>query len=327
MGGAGTPPPAPLVLVSSCKGEQRSLRSGYKQLAHHLKAAQCEVRRLDASPLTPAALAPAAVVIFGCPTQPFAPEEIDCLRTYLRGGGNLLVLSGEGGEAPIAATAPAGAGSTAPNPAAAPAGPGTNLNVLLREHGIAVAPDCVVQMAFSKCVCGGGVPARLALRRGSPSRSVCTTGPPPHPHTPFTSPTHPTHTSSCLIRTRLSRRYTHPKQVLVADGMLSPDMAAYCASSSCRQARRLDGAALPGTPGGAAPAPPRAALRGTDENGRPLVPFVLPHSATVRVQPPAVAILASGQAAHPCNTAVGGWALCIAGAPRAFQVGAWSGED
>lgn len=124
--GAG-PKAGPVVLVSSCKGEKRSLRSGYKQLARHLKAACCEVRRLEGG-VAPAALAQAAIVLFGCPTQPFTLEELECLRVYLREGGNLLVLAGEGGEAAT----------------------GTNLNCLLEEHGIGVAPDCVVQTAFSR---------------------------------------------------------------------------------------------------------------------------------------------------------------------------------
>lgn len=37
-------------------------------------------------------------------------------------------------------------------------------------------------------------------------------------------------------------RYSHPKQVLVRDGMLSPDMVAYCAANS-RATRRALGAA------------------------------------------------------------------------------------
>ena len=91
-------------------------------------------------------------------------------------------------------------------------------------------------------------------------------------------------------------RYTHPKQVLVSDGLLSPDMAAYCSSNS-RQARRQGAAG-----GGGAPA--RSAA---DENGRPLASFVFPHGSTVLAQPPAVAFLSSGQVAHPCNMTVGGW--------------------
>ncbi|KAI3426955.1 hypothetical protein D9Q98_006899 [Chlorella vulgaris] len=204
----------PVILISSVKQECRSLRSGFKQLARHLKSARCDVRRLDATAgggITPSSLAQAAIVVFGGPTEAFMPEELDCLRAYLRGGGNLLVLGAEG----------CGGQS------------GSHLNALLADFGIKVASDCVIQTAFT--------------------------------------------------------RYLHPKQVLVADGMLSPDMAAYCASNS--KARRGGG-------GGASSRP-------VDENGRPLASFVYPHGATVAALGPALPILSSGLVAHPCNMTIG----------------------
>lgn len=123
--------PLPLVLVSCAKGEARSLRAGYKALARHLKAARCEVRRLDGA-VTPAALDGAAIAVFGGPTQPFAPAELDALCAYLAAGGCLLVLGGEGGEG--------GAGGQA----------ACSLNPLLEGYGLAVAPDAVIQTAFTK---------------------------------------------------------------------------------------------------------------------------------------------------------------------------------
>lgn len=89
-------------------------------------------------------------------------------------------------------------------------------------------------------------------------------------------------------------RYTHPKQVLVTDGMLSPNLAAYCTSNSGQSARRGGGTGTSGAP------------RSTDENGRPLASFVFPHGVTLAVQAPAVAFLSSGQMAHPYNMAIGG---------------------
>lgn len=141
-GEVGGSPAFPLILVSSCKGEARSLRSGYKQLARHLKAARCEVRRLEGG-VTAAALSGAAIAVFGGPTQPFAPEELEALRAYLAGGGNLLVLAGEGGEG--------GRGGIG--------GAAGSLNPLLESCGMAVAADCVIQTAFTKWVLpevGGG---------------------------------------------------------------------------------------------------------------------------------------------------------------------------
>jgi intraflagellar transport protein 52 len=144
-------PSGPAVLVSGCKGEARTLRSGYKQLARHLKAARCEVRRLEgAAGVTPAALAGAAILVLGGPTQPFSASELDALRAYLRDGGNLLVLGGECGSGGSGGGAGAAAGAA--GAAGAAPGPGSNLNFLLEEYGLSLASDCVIQTAFSRRV-------------------------------------------------------------------------------------------------------------------------------------------------------------------------------
>lgn len=147
----------PVVLVSSCKGEARSLRSGYKALARHLKAARCDVRRLDGGAsggITPAALQGAAIVVFGGPTQPFTTDELDCLRAYLRGGGSLLVLGGEAGQegrmGAGATAGAAGASGAASGAGSSGVGPGTNINCLLEECGMSLATDCVIQTSFGR---------------------------------------------------------------------------------------------------------------------------------------------------------------------------------
>ncbi len=119
----------PLVLISACKAEKRTLRSGFKQLGRHLKASHCNVQKVDAATgPTAEALSEAALVLFGCPTQPFTAEELDALRQYVGAGGNLLVFSSEGGEAKA----------------------GTNLNYLLEEYGMSFCSDCTIQSAFRK---------------------------------------------------------------------------------------------------------------------------------------------------------------------------------
>lgn len=125
-------PSQPLVLVSACKAERRTLRAGLKQLGRRLRAARCDVQKLDAAGggLSPEGLAGAALLVLGCPTQPFALEEIDALRAFVGGGGGLLVLSSEGGEARA----------------------GTNLNYLLEERGLSFAADCAIQSTFRKWV-------------------------------------------------------------------------------------------------------------------------------------------------------------------------------
>lgn len=140
------------MLVSACKGEARSLRSGYKALARHLKAARCEVRRLEGTGVTPEGLAGAAIVVLGGPTQPFAPEEAAALRDYLHSGGCLLALAGEGGGGGGSAAAGGGAAAGGASSAASSA----SLNALLAccGVGIEVAGDCVIQTAFTKWVLG-----------------------------------------------------------------------------------------------------------------------------------------------------------------------------
>jgi intraflagellar transport protein 52 len=69
-----------------------------------------------------------AVLVLGCPTQPFTAAEFNTLRLFLGGGGSLLVCLSEGGEAKA----------------------GTNINYLLEELGIAVNADAVVRTAQYK---------------------------------------------------------------------------------------------------------------------------------------------------------------------------------
>ena len=116
-------PTEPLVLVSAAKGEQRTLANGFRLLGRQLRGARCEVRALGPGPgagITPAALAPAALLVLGCPAQPLSPDELEALRLYLASGGAVLALLGEGG---------AGAG----------------LAPLLEPLGIGPRRDCAIQ--------------------------------------------------------------------------------------------------------------------------------------------------------------------------------------
>ena len=60
--------------------------------------------------------------------QPFTSEEIDVLRNYFEGGGNLLFIQGEGGDEKA----------------------NTNLNDFLKEYSIAFHGDSVVRTAYYK---------------------------------------------------------------------------------------------------------------------------------------------------------------------------------
>jgi intraflagellar transport protein 52 len=139
------------VLFCSCKGETHTHKSGFKQLYRRLRS-MYRPEKLDSQEdlclevlLGPGtsglsssmqgglpfggAAAP-AILVLGCPTQPFTAAEFETLRAFLQAGGSLLVCMAEGGEAR--------------------AGASTNINYLLEEHGIAVNSDAVVRTAHYK---------------------------------------------------------------------------------------------------------------------------------------------------------------------------------
>ncbi|MCQ2821504.1 MAG: GldG family protein [archaeon] len=60
--------------------------------------------------------------------MPFTAEELDVLRNYLEGGGNVLLVQGEGGDEKT----------------------GTNLNEFLKDYGISFHGDSVVRTAYYK---------------------------------------------------------------------------------------------------------------------------------------------------------------------------------
>lgn len=122
-------------------------------------------------------------------------------------------------------------------------------------------------------------------------------------------PTHPP------ARARAPRRYPHPKQVLVADGVLSPDMATYLGSNSRRRpppgAARYGGGGVNGSGGR------------VDENGTPAAQLAFPHGATLLVQEPAVAVLSTGTLAHPYDMPAGGRGWVAVG----WGLGDWCFND
>lgn len=133
------------MLFSCCKGETHTHRSGLKALYRRLRALY-RTDKLDSEDdlcadvlLGPCGTAP-AVLVFGCPTQPFTARQFDELRLFLRRGGGLLVLLSEGGGGEGGGTAAAGRGMSAT----------TNINYLLEELGVAANADAVVRTSQHK---------------------------------------------------------------------------------------------------------------------------------------------------------------------------------
>eukprot|EP00775_Hariotina_reticulata_P010963 gene10963-11117_t len=119
-----------------------------------------------------------AVLVLGCPTQPFTVAEFETLRSFLGGGGSLLVCFSEGGEAKA----------------------GTNINYLLEELGIAVNADVVVRTAQYKYL----HPKEALISDGVANRAVLLTagldaasnGKPPHQRRGGVSKSHARHEDS-----------------------------------------------------------------------------------------------------------------------------------
>jgi hypothetical protein len=102
------------ILFSEAKKELFSPSSGYRSLQARLKAHWSVGVIRDE--ITLEKVGGARMVVFGCPRDKFSVAEFTALRSYLEGGGNVMVMLGEGGETEL----------------------GTNVNFLLEEFGIAL---------------------------------------------------------------------------------------------------------------------------------------------------------------------------------------------
>ena len=125
------PDGAPRVLFSACKGESHTPSAGFKALFRRLRG-RWRTEKLGGGRggdgVTPQALAGAQVLVFGAPRELFTRAELQAVRGFLRRGGSLLVLGGEGGEKRL----------------------GTNLNQVLEEFGIRINADCVVRTVHDR---------------------------------------------------------------------------------------------------------------------------------------------------------------------------------
>ena len=230
------PDGAPRVLFSACKGESHTPSAGFKALFRRLRG-RWRTEKLGGGRggdgVTPQALAGAQVLVFGAPRELFTRAELQAVRGFLRRGGSLLVLGGEGGEKRL----------------------GTNLNQVLEEFGIRINADCVVRTVHD--------------------------------------------------------RYFHPKEALIADGILNRAVLNFGDAAGGGEARGAGWGGAGGGAGGGA----RGGLEaggftsaGTGErdahDGTGLE-FVYPRGATLQVQKPAVAVLSSGKVAYPMHRPVG----------------------
>ena len=92
-----------LILFDASKRETHHPGSGFKKLARRLKGTYKVAVNKDE--LTPSRLAEAAPVVFGGPREKFSQEEFEAINAYIKGGGSVAVMLGEGGEAKLGTNA------------------------------------------------------------------------------------------------------------------------------------------------------------------------------------------------------------------------------
>lgn len=83
---------------------------------------------INKDPISLERLQEASCYAFACPQECFTAEEFDAMRQYVREGGSLLFMLGEGGERKL----------------------GTNVNYFLEEYGVVVNNDAVVRTVYHK---------------------------------------------------------------------------------------------------------------------------------------------------------------------------------
>uniref|UniRef100_A0AAR2LRC6 ABC-type uncharacterized transport system domain-containing protein n=1 Tax=Pygocentrus nattereri TaxID=42514 RepID=A0AAR2LRC6_PYGNA len=118
--------PRNAVVFNSSKRELFTASSGYKSLQKRLRA-QWRIQSIKEE-LTAEKLHGAKLWITAGPREKFTAAELEVLKQYLNGGGNVLAMLGEGGEVSY----------------------DTNINFLLEEFGIMINSDTVVRNMYYK---------------------------------------------------------------------------------------------------------------------------------------------------------------------------------
>lgn len=114
------------ILFNVCKNEVFTPKRGLGQLFKKLKS---EYRvELNSEEITLNSLSKGHIFIVAGPREKFTKEEFAAMQQYVRMGGSLLFLLGEGGEARF----------------------NTNLNFMLEQYGIMVNNDAVIRTTFYK---------------------------------------------------------------------------------------------------------------------------------------------------------------------------------
>jgi intraflagellar transport protein 52 len=119
-------PQKSVILFDGSKRESHDPGRGFKKMYRRLRGS-FDVK-LNKEEIRAEKLAEASCVVFGGPREKFSSSEFHALKQYIDGGGSVMVMLGEGGEARF----------------------GTNINYLLEQYGMSVNSDCVVRTVYYK---------------------------------------------------------------------------------------------------------------------------------------------------------------------------------
>uniref|UniRef100_A0A1A7Z4J6 Intraflagellar transport protein 52 n=1 Tax=Iconisemion striatum TaxID=60296 RepID=A0A1A7Z4J6_9TELE len=114
------------IIINASKNELFSANNGFKSLQKKLRT-QWKIQSMKEK-VSMEKLKGAPLWITAGPREKFTASELEMLKQYLDGGGNILVMLGEGGEMKY----------------------NTNINFLLEEFGIMVNNDAVVRNVYYK---------------------------------------------------------------------------------------------------------------------------------------------------------------------------------
>ncbi|CAM9519151.1 unnamed protein product [Ascophyllum nodosum] len=118
--------PQKTILFDASKRETHHPGYGFKKLSRRLKS--CYKLQINKDELSAEALRGVSLVIFGSPRERFLQDEFKAIKGFLKGGGSVAFLLGEGGEERL----------------------GTNVNYLLEEYGMTVHKDSVARATYHK---------------------------------------------------------------------------------------------------------------------------------------------------------------------------------
>eukprot|EP00898_Chlorokybus_atmophyticus_P003118 jgi/Chlat1/3807/Chrsp259S03931 len=143
--GTGIGENAPTIIFDACKKETHTPNAGLKQLARRLR--NTLKLQINKDELSLERLREGRIVVFGGPREKCTVDEFAAINAYIQGGGSVLILLGEGGEARL----------------------NTNFNYLMEEYGIMISSVYTKYPHPKEVLIDDGVLNRAVLTAQKPS--------------------------------------------------------------------------------------------------------------------------------------------------------------